>query len=161
MDAVEQAFKKIRREDFVPESLYNLASIDAPCLLVFGQTNSQPSTVKLMLQWLDAQPGEKVLDLGSGSGWTTALLSQIIGPKGMVFAVEKIPELVKQGRNNCKNAGVLNVKFSQAAEKYGLSEYSPFDRILVSAAAEKLPANLLVQLKIGGKLIIPQSEIIF
>lgn len=155
MDVIEQAFRRIHRKDFVPESLHDQVNIDAPLPIGFGQTISQPTTVRLMLKWLEVQPGEKVLDLGSGSGWTTALLSQIIGPKGIVFAVEKIPELVKQGRNNCKDAGVLNVKFFQAAEKYGLLEHSPYDRILVSASAKKLPEDLLAQLKVGGKLVIP------
>lgn len=155
MDAIEQAFKKIHRQDFVPGSLKDQVNIDAPLPIGFGQTNSQPTTVRLMLEWLDVQPGEKVLDLGSGSGWTTALLSNITGPKGSVFAVEIIPELVKLGRNNCNNAGVQDVKFFQAGKEYGLAEHSPYDRILVSASAKKLPEELLVQLKISGKLVIP------
>ena len=155
MDAIEQAFKKIHRKDFVPESLHGQVNIDAPLPIGFGQTISQPTTVRMMLEWLEVQPGEEVLDVGSGSGWTTALLSQIIGSKGRVFAVEKIPELVKLGRNNCNKAGIKNVEFFQSGKEYGLTEYSPYDRILVSASAEKLPEELLAQLKVGGKLVIP------
>jgi protein-L-isoaspartate(D-aspartate) O-methyltransferase len=82
-------------------------------------------------------------------------MSQIIGPTGQVFAVERIPELVKIGRNNCKKIGIQNVKFFQAGEQFGLIEYSPYDRILVSASSDRLPKELLSQLKVGGKLVIP------
>lgn len=155
MDAVEQAFEKIHREDFVPEALKDHARVDAPLPIGFGQTISQPMTVKLMLKWLTAQPRDNVLDVGSGSGWTTALLSQIIGPEGKVFAVERIPELVEFGKNNCKKIGVSNVQFFQAGKVYGLPKYAPYDRILVSAAAQKLPEELLGQLKVSGKLVVP------
>ena len=161
MVTIEQAFKRIHRSDFIPESLHDRVNVDAPLPIGFGQTISQPSTVRLMLEWLDAQIGEKILDLGSGSGWTTALLSQIIGPSGRVFAVERIPELVKMGRDNCNNVGIQNVIFFQAGKKYGLSKYSPYNRILVSASAKKLPEELLDQLKIGGRLVIPIKNSIY
>lgn len=161
MDAIEKAFNIIHRQDFVPESLRGQADVDTPLPIGFGQTISQPYTVRLMLEWLDAQASEKILDVGSGSGWTSALLSQIVGPKGKIFAVELIPELVKFGRNNCKKAGVKNVEFFQASQEYGLPNHSPYDRILVSASAKNLPKELLTQLKIGGKLIIPvQNDIL-
>jgi protein-L-isoaspartate(D-aspartate) O-methyltransferase len=117
--------------------------------------------VEMMLQWLAAQPGDKVLDVGSGSGWSTALLSHIVGPKGRVYAVELVPELVKFGRHNAERAGVKNAEFFQAGESYGLPEYAPFDRILVSAAADKLPKELTDQLKSGGKLVIPVHNSIY
>jgi protein-L-isoaspartate(D-aspartate) O-methyltransferase len=132
-----------------------MAAADTALPIGFGQTISQPTTVKMMLEWLEAQPGDKVLDVGSGSGWTAALLSYIVGPKGRVYAVELIPELVEFGRQNAQRAGVSNVEFYQAAKSYGLPGHSPFDRILVSAAADKLPPELLKQLKPGGKLVIP------
>ena len=93
--------------------------------------------------------------IGSGSGWTTALLGHIVGPTGKVFAVEIIPELVTMGRENCKKVGASNVGFFQATNKIGLSEYAPYDRILVSAAATTMPDELYVQLVVGGKLVIP------
>ena len=158
MDSINQAFKSIHRVDFVPEYLKDQASLDSPLPIGFGQTISQPTTARLMLGWLDAQSGEKVLDIGAGSGWSTALLSSIIGPKGKVFAVEKVPELLEFGNENCKKAGLRNVQFFQAGKSsqgYGLLQYSPYDRILVSATAQKLPKELLNQLKVGGKLVIP------
>ncbi len=161
VDSINQAFKSIHRVDFVPEGLKDQASIDIPLPIGFGQTISQPTTVRLMMEWLEAQPGEKVLDIGAGSGWTTALLSSMIGPKGKVFAVEKIPELVKFGTDNCKQAGIKNISFFTAGTHLGLSDFAPYDRILVSAAASKLPKEFLNQLKVGGRLVIPINNSIF
>lgn len=155
MSSIDRAFKQIHRGDFIPEDQKNLAGRDAPLPIGFGQTISQPSTVHLMMEWLDTHAGDKVLDVGSGSGWTSALLSEITGPKGTVFAVERIPELVLLGRSNCSKANLKNVKFFQAGREYGLPRHSPYDRILVSASARSLPHELLDQLKIGGKLVIP------
>lgn len=155
MDAIEKAFQTIHREDFVPKNLRDEAYVDAPLPIGYGQTISQPSTVKNMLYWLDAKTGEKIMDVGSGSGWTTALLSRIVGQKGYVHAVEIVPELVKFGRSNCKKAGIKNAEFHQAGKEYGLPELAPFERILVSASARHLPIELINQLKIGGKLVIP------
>ena len=161
MDSVDQAFKSIQRVDFVPEDLKDRASIDTPLPIGFGQTISQPTTVRLMMEWLETQPGERVLDIGSGSGWTTALLSSLVGPKGKVFAIERIAELVQFGRDNCNEVDIHNVRFFQASKGYGLLQYSPYDRILVSATAQKLPKELLNQLKVGGKLVIPvQNDIL-
>jgi protein-L-isoaspartate(D-aspartate) O-methyltransferase len=95
------------------------------------------------------------LDVGSGSGWTSVLLAHIVGPKGRVYAVERIPELVKFGRDNARRAGVTNAEFYQAGEAYGLPGHAPYERILVSASADELPRVLLEQLQIGGKLVIP------
>jgi protein-L-isoaspartate(D-aspartate) O-methyltransferase len=111
MDLINQAFKSVQRVDFVPDNLKDQASIDAPLPIGFGQTISQPTTVRLMMEWLGVQPGEKVLDIGAGSGWTTALLSSMVGRKGKVFAIERIPELVQFGRDNCNRAGLRNVSF--------------------------------------------------
>lgn len=108
-----------------------------------------------MLEWLEAQPGDTVLDVGSGSGWTTALLAHIVGPKGRVYAVEKIPELVAFGRDNCERSGIRNARFYEAGKQVGLPEHAPYDRILVSASADWLPSELLDQLKPEGKLVIP------
>jgi protein-L-isoaspartate(D-aspartate) O-methyltransferase len=155
MDALNRAFKTIERINFVPSGLEDQAGIDIPLPIGFGQTISQPSTVRMMLEWLDPQPGQRILDIGSGSGWTSALLSNMVGPKGKVYAVERIPTLIKMGRDNCLRIGTRNVEFFQARENLGLEQYSPYDRILVSAAAQVLPDKLLDQLNPGGKLIIP------
>ena len=158
MDSVKKAFKAIKREYFVPDDLKDRVFIDAPLPIGHGQTISQPTTVQMMLEWLEAQPGDKVLDIGSGSGWTTALLAYIVGPKGRVFAVERILELVEFGRENARLAGVKNAKFYKAGKALGLPEHGLYDRILVSAAARKFPEELLSQLKDGGKLVIPVNN---
>jgi protein-L-isoaspartate(D-aspartate) O-methyltransferase len=100
-------------------------------------------------------PGDEVLDVGSGSGWTTALLAHIVGPQGIVYAVERIPQLVKFGRDNCRRLGIENAFFSQAGREVGLRGHAPYARILVSASAREPPVTLLDQLAIGGKLVVP------
>jgi protein-L-isoaspartate(D-aspartate) O-methyltransferase len=155
MDKLDKAFQKFHRQDFVPDEIRNQVNFDMALPIGYGQTISQPTTVKWMLEWLELQPGDKILDIGSGSGWTTALLSYLVGPKGWVYAVERIPELLEFGKNNCLNTEVINAKFFLAGKEYGLPRYAPYNRILVSAAAQKLPVNLLDQLSIDGKLVIP------
>jgi protein-L-isoaspartate(D-aspartate) O-methyltransferase len=158
MDAIEDAFAKVDRANFVPDHLNNQVFIDAPLPIGFGQTISQPTTVKMMLEWLEPQPGDKVLDVGSGSGWTAALLAHLVGPKGNVYALELIPELVEFGRQNAQRAGVANAKFFQAGKNFGQPKYAPYDGILVSAAARKVPQELIDQLADGGKMVIPVNN---
>jgi protein-L-isoaspartate(D-aspartate) O-methyltransferase len=155
VDSVTQAFDKFQRIDFLPKAAKALAGLDMPIEIGFGQTNSQPTTVRWMLEKLDARSGEKILDVGSGSGWTSALLSDMVGKKGQIYAVEKVPQLVKTGADNCRKAGVDNVEFFEAGERFGLPDKVPFDRILVSASADELPNELIDQLKVGGRLVIP------
>ena len=155
MDRIDQAFEVVDRANFVPKELRDAVDIDAPLPIGYGQTNSQPYTVRLMLEWLDPQPGEKILDVGSGSGWTTALLAHLVGAKGWVYAVERIPELVEFGQDNAERTGVKNASFFQAGDEFGLPEEAPYDRILVSASADQLPQELIDQLKVGGKMVIP------
>lgn len=152
---LEEAFKKIDRAKFLPEHVRQLAYIDDALPIGYGQTGSQPYTVRLMLKWLDPRPGEKILDVGFGSGWTTALLSYLVGPKGKIYAVERVPELVEFGQDNNERFGVKNAEFFQAGEELGLPEHAPYDRILVSASADEIPQGLVDQLKVGGKMVIP------
>lgn len=161
MGRIEQAFQAVARADFLPAEAKARASADEPIPIGYGQTNSQPYTVRLMLEWLNPQLGEKILDVGSGSGWTTALLSFLVGPTGKVYAVEKVPELVKFGRDNCRRLGIKNVHFYLAGKGYGLPEFAPYDRILVSAAAAEVPEDLVAQLKTGGRLVIPIHSSIY
>jgi protein-L-isoaspartate(D-aspartate) O-methyltransferase len=155
MDEVAKAFKAVRRSDFLPPEQIGSVDLDAPLAIGYGQTNSQPTTVRLMLEWLEVEPGNKILDVGSGSGWTSALLARLTGPSGTVYAVELVPELVNFGSENCQEADIDNVKFYRAGKDYGLPRFAPYDRILVSAAAQQLPKPLLDQLKPTGKMVIP------
>lgn len=157
-DRVEEAFEAVKRANFLPAGVKNMADYDTALSIGYGQTNSQPYTVRLMMKWLDPQIGEKIMDVGSGSGWTTALLAHIAGPKGKIYAVERVPELVEFGQENCERAGVKNAEFHQPGKEFGLPEDAPFDRILVSASAYKLPQALVDQLKVGGKMVIPLRD---
>lgn len=160
-DRVGQALRAVDRSLFLPPEVRAAADLDMPLPIGFGQTNSQPTTVRWMLEWLDPQPGDKVLDVGSGSGWTTALLAHLVGPKGRVYAVELVPELVRLGAHNAKWAGVKNARFFEAGEVFGLPDFAPYNRILVSAAAPEVPNELLQQLQIGGRLVIPVRSSIY
>lgn len=152
---IDQAFDTYPRNLFLPPSKSYLADIDTPISIGYGQTNSQPATVKRMLEWLDVKPGAHVLDVGYGSGWTTALLSYLTGEDGTVIAVERVPELVVFGSKNCSKAGVKNATFYQATSSLGWPEHAPYDNILVSASCDTLPTSLLEQLSPPGTLVIP------
>lgn len=159
---IARAFKSIDRGDFVPEPLRNQAYLDYPLPIGYGQTISQPSTVVFLLNELQPQPGEKILDLGSGSGWTTALLASIVGETGEVIGAEIIPELVEYSQINLTKYNFSQAKIAQASEKQlGLPEQMPFDRILVSATTSTVPQELIDQLQIGGRLVIPIGNAIW
>lgn len=155
------AFSVISRKDFIPEEYKERANIDAPIPIGFGQTNSQPTTVAFMLEFLEPKLGQKILDVGSGSGWTTALLAQIVGPKGKIFGIERIPELVEFSKSALAKYKFSNTKIQKSNNELGLLEQAPFDRILVSAAAEDLPQNLLDQLALEGIMVIPIKNSVY
>lgn len=155
LESIELAFSNCSRENFLPSGVKERAGVDAPLYIGYGQTNSQPTTVRMMLQWLDVEPKQNVLDVGAGSGWTTALLANLVGPDGKVTATEIVAELVEFGRDNCKRLDLNNVEFHKAGKKYGYLKNAPYDRILVSAAASEIPEELLEQLAPNGIMVIP------
>lgn len=151
-----EAFAETPREAFLPEDQRARAAYDGPLPLGFGQTSSQPSTVEAMLRLLDVRPGQRVLDVGSGSGWTTALLARLTGPTGRVLGVELEPDLVDFGSHNLERAGVPWASIHEATPGIlGLPGAAPYHRILVSAMARELPADLVAQLHTGGVMVIP------
>jgi protein-L-isoaspartate(D-aspartate) O-methyltransferase len=163
-DQIIEAFSKISRVEFVPEDLEMQAEADVALPIGYGQTISQPSVVAFMLELLAPQLGQKILDVGSGSGWTTALLASVVGEKGKVIAVEKIKELLEIGQKNVAKYSFVKkgiACFYAAEKKLGLEEEGPYDRILVSAAALEVPEELKAQLKIGGIMVIPVRDSIF
>ncbi|MEA2028787.1 MAG: protein-L-isoaspartate O-methyltransferase [Campylobacterota bacterium] len=154
------AFKQIDRKYFVLDRYAHGIYFDKPLPIGYEQTISQPTTVAFMLELLAPQKGNKVLDIGSGSGWTTALLAYIVGEGGSVVGLERIEELVKFGSNNLKFLEISNAKIQKADDRLGVSDQT-FDRILVSASASKIPKELFSQLKIGGRLVIPVAHSIY
>jgi protein-L-isoaspartate(D-aspartate) O-methyltransferase len=151
-----EAFLNVDRADFVPAGHKADAYIDRPLPLAPGATISQPTTVAFMLEILSPSTGEKVLDVGSGSGWTTALIAECVGEKGMVFGTEIIKELVDFGQKNLNQYEYYNAGVTKAEEgALGLPKEAPFDKILVSASGKKLPKELLGQLKNRGVMVIP------
>jgi len=159
-----EAFRNIKRIDFLPDSVKNLAELNEALPIGYGQTISQPLVVAFMLEQLQPEPGNKILDIGSGSGWTTALLAEIVGGPtkggcpGKVIAVEIIPELKEFGEKNVVKYSFVEkgiVKFICADGSKGYEKEAPYDRILASASAERLPQTWKEQLKVGGRIVTP------
>ena len=156
VDRVAEAFAQTPREDFLPPGERRSAGYDGPLPIGQGQTNSQPSTVEAMLRLLGVQPGHKVLDVGAGSGWTTALLARLTGPTGRVLGVELEPELVEFGSANLERAELPWASIHEATPGVlGLPGAAPYHRILVSAMARSVPDELVEQLHSGGVMVVP------
>ncbi|MFA6322343.1 MAG: protein-L-isoaspartate O-methyltransferase [Candidatus Buchananbacteria bacterium] len=155
--AVINAFQRVKRRDFLPKKILDKESENQPLPIGHGATISQPLTVAFMLELLAPKPGQNILDVGSGSGWTSALLAYMVGPKGKVWAIERVVKLKEFGEKNAEKYHFDNLKFYCRDGSKGLPKSAPFDRILVSAAAFEVPMALKNQLKIGGRLVIPTS----
>lgn len=151
------AFRQVDRADFILPQYLSEAYGDYPLPIGYNQTISQPTTVALMLEWLQPQPGNKILDIGSGSGWTTALLAAIAGQHGQVWGIEIIPQLTVFSRINLQKYSFPWAQILAAGgDQLGLPTQAPFDKVLVSAAAAtELPDELVQQLTIGGRLVLP------
>ena len=152
------AFEAFPRTGFLPRSQRRMASYDGPLSIGHGQTNSQPRTVDAMLRMLRVEPGQRVLDVGSGSGWSTALLAHLTGDSGEVLGVEIEADLVRFGSNNLAATRQPWASIHQAEPGVlGLPGKAPYDRILVSAEPRRLPDQLVEQLTDGGRMVIPVS----
>lgn len=155
-DRIAEAMRLVPRVGFLPPKQKRHADQDRALPIGHRGTCSQPTTLRRMLSQLDPQPGQRVLDVGSGSAWSTALLSWLTAPDGSALGVEIEPELVEQGRANLAANGVERVTIEQAvAGELGRPDRAPFDRILVSAESDNLPATLVDQLGDDGRLVIP------
>jgi protein-L-isoaspartate(D-aspartate) O-methyltransferase len=156
-DKVELAIRKNPRHEFVPISLKEEAYEDKPLSIMKNQTISQPSVVARMTEWLDVKEGQKILEIGCGSGWQTAILSYLVG-HGKVYSIERHSELVEFAKKNLDKLGINNVKVILRDGNLGLPEEAPFDRIIITAACKKIPEPLLEQLANDGLIIAPVGE---
>lgn len=144
--------KKLERADFIDNEFKEYAYLDRPLPIGCEQTISQPSLVLEMTFMLALDKNSKVLEIGTGSGYQTALLAEF---SGWVFTVERINELAKKARAKLEHLGYANISYKIGDGSEGWSENAPYDRIMVTAAAEKVPVELIDQLKPEGKMIIP------
>ncbi len=149
---VIKAMSKVKRELFIPPNMRQFAYQDRPVPIGEGQTISQPFIVAYMVEALGLKGGEKVLEIGAGSGYAAAIMAEIASE---VYAIERIKELAQFAKNNLQNAGYKNVHIRHSDGTLGWEEKAPFDAILVSAGAPAIPENLKQQLAIGAHLIAP------
>ena len=155
-ERVREAMRAVPRPRYLPRAQRFFAAADMALPIGHGQTNSQPSTVRAMLELLDVLPGQRVLDVGAGSGWTTAILAHLTGPTGSVLGVERVPALVETATANVGRAGMPWARVVRATPGVvGAPDEAPFDRILVSAEPDHLPAELVAQLGDDGVMVIP------
>ncbi len=157
VDEITEAMRAQDRRGFLPPDEVDRHHLDEPLPIGFGQTNSQPSTVAAMLELLDPFRGMRVLDVGSGSGWSSAILGELGGPESTVHAVELVPELVDRSRAAIPQSWV-EVHHAEAGV-LGLPAHAPYDRILVSAMADALPTDLVDQLAPGGVMVAPWGDV--
>ncbi|MBU2889329.1 protein-L-isoaspartate(D-aspartate) O-methyltransferase [Celeribacter halophilus] len=150
-----QAMEKVDRGDFVKGIFAERAYEDMPLPIACGQTISQPSVVGLMTQALNVQPRDKVLEVGTGSGYQAAILSQLAR---RVYTVDRYPRLVREAQTIFDRSGIVNITAMSTDGSFGLPDQAPFDRILVTAAAEDPPGPLLAQLKTGGIMVLPVGQ---
>ena len=150
------AMEAVPRHEFVPEEYLQSAYSDGPLPIGYGQTISQPYIVALMTELLELQEGDRVLEIGTGSGYQAAILAEIVKE---VYTLEIIPELAEAARERLDGLGYGSVVSANADGYYGWEEYAPYDAIIVTAAPDHVPQPLLEQLKDGGRMVIPVGPV--
>jgi len=154
---LEQVLLDLPREKFVPGNVRQFAYQDIPLSIGKRQTISQPATVVIMTEALDVKKTDKILEIGTGSGWQGAILAKLT--KKNVYSIERIPELVKFAKSNLEQfPEIKNLRIIEGDGSKGLKKYAPFDKIIVTAAAPEIPKTLIEQLKVGGKMVIPVGD---
>ncbi len=156
-ERVESALRKIPRHEFVPESELDYACDNEPLSLMKNQTISQPGVVTRMTEWLNVKNGQNILEIGTGSGWQSAILSYLVGT-GTVYSIERHSELVKFAQENLKKLNIDNVHVILGDGTLGYSQASPFDRIIITAACTEIPLSLIEQLSENGLIIAPVGD---
>jgi protein-L-isoaspartate(D-aspartate) O-methyltransferase len=149
------AMRKVPRHEFVPEHLADAAYEDHPLPIGYGQTISQPYIVALMTELLRLTPGAKVLEVGTGCGYQTAVLAEIAAE---VYSMEIIEPLANESADRLQRLGYKNIQIKRGDGYLGWPEHAPFGAIIVTAGAEHIPPPLVQQLKTGGRMVIPVGE---
>jgi protein-L-isoaspartate(D-aspartate) O-methyltransferase len=152
---VARAMRAVPREQFMPRDLWPQAHQDKPLPIGHDQTISQPSLVAFMTAQLALTPFSRVLEIGTGTGYQTAILAELAGE---VFSIERIPELSSAAKQRLAMLGYKNIALRIDDGVHGWPEAVPFDAIILTAAAPEIPHRLLAQLKIGGRLVAPEGE---
>ena len=154
-DSVYEAIRKVPRHLFVLPQYRDEAYVDTPLPIGYGQTISAPHMVAIMCELLKLKEGEKVLEIGTGCGYHAAVVAEIVGKKGKVITIEKIPELAEMAKRNLKALGYDNVIVIVGDGSKGYEPEAPYDKIYVTASAPDIPKPLIEQLKPGGIMVIP------
>jgi protein-L-isoaspartate(D-aspartate) O-methyltransferase len=157
-EQVKQAFLTVPRESFIPPSLQNYAYVDTPLDIGNGQTISAPHMIAIMCEVLDIKEGQKILEVGTGSGYHAAIVAQLVGKTGKVYSIERFESLAKKAIENLTQTGITNVIVEIGDGSCGLPLYQPYDRIYVTCAAPSAPPPLLEQLQDPGKLLVPIGD---
>jgi len=155
-EEILKAFSIVKRENFVPNNLKDIVYEDTSLPIGKGQTISQPYTIAVMFSLLELKKGQKVLEIGSGCGYASALMSEIVGPNGKIFGIERINELAKKSRKNLKD--YKNIKIYSKNGSFGLPKHALFDRVLISASCREIPPKVIMQVKNNGIIVAPVSE---
>jgi protein-L-isoaspartate(D-aspartate) O-methyltransferase len=156
---VIEAMEKVERHRFVPAAQRRAAYGDAPLPIGHGQTISQPYIVARMTELLGVGPGDKVLEIGTGSGYQAAVLAEVVGPTGSVYTIEIVKPLGEQAREALAEQGYDNIHLRIGDGYKGWPEQEPFDAIIVTAAPPEVPRPLLDQVKIGGRIVLPVGAV--
>lgn len=155
-EGVRRVMEKVPRERFVLKEYQPLAEINRPLPIGFGQTISQPFIVALMTELLELKPVDRVLEIGTGSGYQTAILAELAAE---VYTVEVIPQLAARAGETLRELGYKNIMIKQDDGHAGWKEQAPFDAVIVTAAPEEIPGELVDQLQEGGKMVIPVGPV--
>ncbi len=155
---VEKAFLETQRENFIPDQKKNYAYADTPLEIGQGQTISAPHMVAIMCEALDIKEGQKIMEIGAGSGYHAAIISKLIGEKGHLYTIERFPVLAEKASKNLKKTDIKNATVIVGDGSQGHKERAPYDRIYVTCASPGIPPPLIEQLKDHGKLLIPVGQ---
>lgn len=153
-----EAFKKIPRHLFVRKDYLNHAYDDIPLPTYNGQTISQPYTVAIMTEALNPKPGEKILEIGAGSGYQAAIIGKCVGTKGKIITIELESDLVEISKKNIEKIKLKNVIIIHGDGKLGYSKEAPYDKCIITAACDEIPKSVIKQVKIGGRIVAPVND---